>query len=196
MSRTWTLPVALLALSLLGCNTGGEAPVLSEGECLDNTSCEGMQACIGGTCKAVSCLTNADCTLGSFCDTEGDYACTEGCSEDSDCLAGQSCAEGQCETAECVDEDVDCALGEHCTEGSCLAVEGFCDPCDEATPCAEGLTCHWFDKEKVSACLPICTRDDDGADDCPARTICYGNPEEETTRCDAGCPDLWTLGAF
>lgn len=193
MSRL--LFAAVLLLGLPACSTGGEAPVLAEGECLDNTACEGMQACIDSTCRPVSCLTNSDCTLGRFCDEASGYECVEGCSDDTDCLAGQACTEGQCTTAECVDQEVDCGIGEHCTEGACVAVDNFCDPCDDANPCREGMVCHWFDKEKVSACLPECTPHPEGEDGCPSRTICYGEGGGEG-RCDAGCPDLWAIGAY
>lgn len=185
-----------LAVLLAACSGTPAQEPLAAGECADNSYCEGMQACIGGSCKEVRCLTNVDCPLGQFCDEEAAYTCNEGCAEDSDCLSGQTCNGGSCEQAACVDVDVDCGIGEHCISGACVPVEGFCDQCDEANPCDEGMTCTWFNKEKVSACLPDCVPSPDDADDCPSRTVCYGEGNNSTGVCSAGCPDLWAVGAF
>ena len=157
---------AILSCLLLACSGSSSQEPLADGECGDNSYCEGMQACVGGTCKEVQCLVNVDCPLGQFCDENSGYTCAEGCQEDKDCLSGESCNGGTCETASCVDVDVDCGIGEHCVSGACVPVEGFCDFCDEATPCGEGMACTWFNKEKVSACLPTCEYAPNGEDDC------------------------------
>ncbi len=194
-----TRPGLLFALGvtlLLGaCNQDGGEPVLSEGECADNSYCEGMQACIDDTCQAVDCLVNSDCGLGKVCSADAGYACADGCEGDSDCLANETCSGGQCEASACEDVDLDCGIGQLCEEGECTVMEAFCDACDDSTPCPEGYTCNWFDKEKVSACLPDCVPSNTEDPGCPSRTICQGEGDG-TGICAAGCPDLWAVGAY
>ncbi len=127
------LPLLLLAvtgLALSACKPQG--PGLDEGECLDDGDCSadgGLQACVGGECEAVDCLTSTDCPLGTHCDDNG---CEYGCEQDTDCLSGFECTgDGTCAESECRSTVLDCYVGQFCQNGNCVdAGPPLCKPCN------------------------------------------------------------------
>ncbi len=187
----------LISLSLSGCAPRERG---NEGEtCRDPSDCTvaagELAACVQNECKAVDCLGNADCDLGSWCDVEGgDYACVPGCQTDVDCRAGESCSEeGTCLAYGCRNTNLDCEIGEVCDPDTreCERADGlhcqFCtgagdwefadqgtlDPCDDEWTghgaCGgEGAQCRGFEQGGAEYCMVPC-----GADDaCPRGYTC------------------------
>ena len=127
----WTL------LFLAACAGTGKAP-----ECQDNADCNN-QACVENQCVDVDCLSSADCSLKEYCHGE-DFVCTSGCSEDTDCLAGEMCdvESNTCEPYGCRETELDCPVGDFCNQntGECYDdPEGTCNTCSAAQNEAEQL---------------------------------------------------------
>jgi len=114
-------------------------------------------ACIDGGCEEVDCLTTADCAIGNICDTEdNDYECEPGCDDNSDCLAGFRCDEGDCVESRCRSSILDCHFGEFCN-----TTNGRCQP-------AGGLHCRICNQDNTDAFI-------DPFDLC--NSAVYGNPD-------------------
>jgi hypothetical protein len=124
-----------LALSCGRPSRRGGTPCFDSGDCNDEAAdVVDIEACIDGECEDVDCLSSADCVVGQYCDLEdGDYACREGCQEDRDCFAGQSCQDGTCQTYGCRSTILDCDFNEICDtdSGQCMPASGLqCTGCD------------------------------------------------------------------
>ena len=186
-SQRWAVLAAAVVLGgLLGTTSGCGPRPGSEAECADSGDCgvsEGeLVACVSGDCEDVECLASTDCPLGSYCDLEEGYVCSEGCEGDGDCLSGFSCNEGTCERNSCRSTVLDCDFLEICNQdsGECEEAEGvvcarcdglfhefddnstFFDPCDDTflghRDCGPGAVCG-----NTGHCLPPC----EDNTDCP-----------------------------
>jgi hypothetical protein len=135
--------------------------------CGSNIDCEPGQACSeDNECVDASCLSSADCGINQFCSR---YQCKEGCVENGDCVAGETCNGDthQCEVYGCRDTHLDCALGEYCdtSTGECyLSDEGHCASCEDEGSCGTGGDCTGFDAGTE------CMEDED----CPDGQTCDG----------------------
>ena len=192
--RTWGVLCAALVLGGLvggsaGC--GSRTGRTAEPECVDSGDCDIQEgeliACVDGACENVECLASADCSLGSYCDTEGDFSCTEGCEQNSDCLAGFSCDGGECSEDDCRSTVLDCDFLEVCNEdnGECEQVGGvicarcetsgnefddnstFGNFCDDTflghVDCGVGALCGGGSQAGLGHCMPPC----ETSADCP-----------------------------
>jgi hypothetical protein len=170
----WRLLSALAGLLLfvgLAClNKPSELPI-----CGNNADCEEGQACTrDNVCVDASCLSSADCGIDQFCGFG--FMCRDGCAEDGDCIAGETCNEAvhECEGYGCRDTHLDCDLGEYCdsSTGECyLSDEGHCASCDREDFQSCGLD-------------GSCTAHDDGTEcwgdgDCPGGQTCEGGELSE-----------------
>lgn len=185
--------LALVGLLIVACGQtrrgGGTA-------CFDATECSSesgeLETCIDGYCKAVECLSSSDCPLDNICDVEDDdYECKEGCNADSDCRAGKTCDDGQCQEYGCRSTVLDCPRGHFCDEdsGDCYEAEGaYCTECNladndwdlgETTACDDQLLGNDFCGGDGSYCVnfvevgtPTCFVSCDQQEDCPAGYTC------------------------
>jgi len=167
------LAAVLLGVALgttAGCDPrGGRQAAV---ECEDSGDCdidEGeLIACVTGDCRDVECLESVDCALGTYCDVEDDYSCVEGCQSSSDCLAGFSCDDGECERDACRSTVLDCDFMEVCNvdSGECERAGGVvCARCNAST--------HDFDDQNT---LDFCDDTFLGHPDCGAGALC-GNSD-------------------
>ena len=106
------------------------------------------------------------------------FQCVPGCSQDTDCIAGDVCEEGVCATQGCRDTELDCAVGEYCdTQTQSCYADSFdhCGVCDFNTwqgtisggECVvysydENAYCNWDDWSQTGSgcsstetCLPM-----------------------------------------
>lgn len=133
MRRSLSTVVLLSAgLGLAACNRSPDT--VTEGECATRDDCEGDLQCIDARCVEVQCTTSADCPFETYCDIAS-YACVDGCQDDEDCLAGDTCDETSrvCVSAQCEDTQIDCAVGQLCDAASGDCVEDtrpHCGSCD------------------------------------------------------------------
>lgn len=180
-----------LAFSLaIACNRGAE--------CADKGDCADLQICDAGHCKDVGCATSADCGIGQYCDTSGDYTCKDGCSTDDDCIAGEACdlESHQCEAYECRSTDLDCALGEKCDpdSGRCENAMGVnCQTCSDpyfGTGCGPSATCmEVFLDQDEPWCMEACDPNA-GTEACPRGFECMQVGFYSEYFCVSWCPAL------
>jgi len=162
------LAAGLTALALSGCNSNKSAQP-AQGECSTADDCPQDKQCIDTHCIQVDCTTSVDCPFESYCDL-ANYACIDGCQEDSDCLSGEACDQvaATCAPAECQDTQLDCDYGQYCdaasghckddTRPNCQACDatnsnpnqcpagtcyilGSAATCTNSSTCATGETC-------------------------------------------------------
>lgn len=214
--RTGLLVVVCLVVGL-SCGRRSSTP-----ECLDNGDCNDtlgsaeavdIEACRGGDCDNVECLSSADCVVGNWCDVEDeDYVCRPGCQEDGDCFAGQECDDGACVIYGCRSTILDCGFNEICNEdsGVCEQADGLqcatCDPVghymdDQGTPdpCDDQIAGHQFCGGDGNFCGP----DGDGNSVCWVSCDTPGDPNACPTgfQCQnaawtpATCDDVVELAA-
>lgn len=173
---TATVFAALLSVFATAC-VGGAAKT----ECSSITDCDEKQICSDeGVCEDVDCVTSEDCDLGEYC--SDDNECEDGCSEDSDCAAGERCDDNECEPYGCRDTQLDCEYGQYCdpvtgecydsdfqectrscdltVEGSCgsdyclaTAVNGECNYNYNGTDCPAGNDCVLTAVDDASFCF-------------------------------------------
>ena len=103
----------------------GSCTVPYQPECKVNTDCGDKQICEGGTCKDVSCTTDAHCGANEVCTAHECVPNVSGCASDTDCGDKQICEGGTC-------KDVSCTTDAHCSGGQI---------CDEATHQCIDVTC-------------------------------------------------------
>ena len=183
---------ALLLLSLVALIAScGRGRRTSGNECFDNGDCNDelgsvdvvdIEACRDGECDNVECLSSADCVVGNYCDVEDeDYACKEGCQENSDCFAGQECSDNVCVQYGCRSTIIDCGFNETCNEdtGVCENAPGLqCTGCD-----ASG---HYIDDQGTAdAC----------DDEIGGHQLCGGDgnfcgPDGDNTVCWVACDNV------
>lgn len=191
------LPFLPCFLVIFACKDG-EA---QKTECTDHGDCTPGEGCRNGTCGAVDCLQDDQCSFGMICSMSS-YSCLDGCHDDEDCDAGEYCDEEAvaCVTALCTDTQVDCALGELCDldSGVCEPATGpFCSPeCDPDVVgvCGADAWCPPLDRSMRSYCLPNCVNVEGAI--CPAGSVCIGDPEQPDPHCFAPCPELIDLGVL
>ena len=191
-----TCLVITIAFCLLSCSTGRGRG--GGDSCSDSADCASesgeLEACVGGYCESVDCLSSSDCPMDHVCDVESlDYDCEPGCNSDMDCRAGKTCVDGDCVEYGCRSTVLDCALGEVCNlaTGECELADGaYCTACDladndwdmgETTACDDRLLGNDFCGGPGSYCLtftdigiPTCFVSCDGQEDCPAGYSCQG----------------------
>lgn len=128
-----------LLIGLLACTPTptGESKVSSGLTCVNSSDCLTGELCVEASCQAVECATSLDCDLEQFCN--GDYECRDGCAEDEDCFAGDSCNTDtkECESYGCRDTVLDCGIGEFCNP---MTAECFTDSRGHCTS-----YCSWND---------------------------------------------------
>ena len=190
-SRTSIL-ISLLASGLLLASCG--QPRRGGGTaCYDASECSSesgeLEACVGGFCEAVGCLSSSDCPLDTVCDVEDfDYECEEGCHSNADCRDGKTCEDGQCEEYGCRSTLLDCGLREICDleTGECEEAEGpYCTECNladnewvlgETTACDDQLVGNDFCGGDGSYCMnlgtPVCLVSCEEQEDCPGGYVC------------------------
>jgi hypothetical protein len=154
-------------------------------ECTDSGDCnidEGeLIACVDGNCRAVDCLSSTDCALGSFCDSEDDFACVTGCRQDNDCLAGYSCDGNDCRRDACRSTVLDCDFLEVCDQDS-----GECERVDDDTCARCDLRGNQFDNN--STVTDFCDDTFLGHEDCGSNWLCAGGqPGDSTGHCLPPC---------
>ncbi len=158
--------------------------------CFDNGNCPEGQACLAEVCMDVECLSSSECGLQQFCNT-AHYTCDAGCEINADCMAGETCKEGVCESYGCRDTQLDCFIGEICnlSTGICEQAEGqHCESCSGIS-CEEGAACFTFEVGAVNGyCQVECSSDDE----CPRGYDC--GPYEGTNYCFGACPLYDALG--
>ena len=180
-------------MGLSGCS-GSPAQL----ECVDNGDCNGTsEACLENSCVEVDCLSSASCELQQFCDET--YTCASGCSEDTDCLAGEDCVDGTCEAYGCRNTQLDCEFGEICNEntGNCQPASGLhCDTCDYWSTfgiCSGSAACVPFDEfASESYCLETCNPN--ASNQCPRGFECLDIYGDGSNYCFAWCPTLYANG--
>ena len=176
----------LAALSLvLGCQTTPQ--------CVDNGGCGDSEACIKQKCEPVDCLASDACQLHEFCDTRDDaYTCKSGCSQTTDCAAGEECnpTSHSCTAYGCRDTQLDCAIGESCDKstGKCAKADGaYCKDCSGGgkNVCGNNGTCYAVDATN-SYCFVDCNPKS-GEDACPRGFECQDILGDGTYACTADC---------
>lgn len=192
-----TLLSLTLVLFGLACDSEANRP-----ECLDNSECNELQICTKEEmkCKDVECTASSYCGMHQYCDVQGkSYACKEGCSEDSDCLAGESCntESHTCQEYGCRSTVLDCAVGQVCENGVCKKAQGqYCQPCSVLLPnCGRTSVCIPSTTDPYNGyCAPECN---DGQENACARgfecTEVYRN--DPTTYCYGDC-DYYTSEGY
>ncbi len=164
-----------MALLLAGCPVYGPTPVqrdvqvscLSDFDCPLDTFCDpGTNSCLGYDFGI--CLTDGDCPVGSYCD-RSDGGCyipaIAECRADRDCSSGFDCDFRD----SCRPEtDGTCLVDDDCGSNA-LCVENLCtevnETCQFDFQCAAGFTCT------NNRCRLLC-----GADTkCPSGTACEGS---------------------
>ena len=106
----------VMSLVLVGCTTSSDNPA-SGLTCTNSSDCLSEELCVEKTCQAVECATSLDCELEEYCSTSK-YECKDGCKDDDDCFAGDSCNKEtkECESYGCRTSELDCGIGEFCNE--------------------------------------------------------------------------------
>jgi len=152
-----------------------------EGTCVAQNTCEADSDCSTGVCEDGACVNpdqceqNSDCLSRTFCD---DGTCrpdpcnnvqcqrgvcqrgTDNCvsadsctqrTEVADCVAGQKCADGNCESAETFCDNITCERGV-CSfaEGGCINAMN-CEGSNEN--CKEGFFCNDMDACQRNLCV-------------------------------------------
>lgn len=107
----------VMSLVLVGCTNSSDDPVSSGLTCTNSSDCLSEELCVEKTCQAVECATSLDCELEEYCSTSK-YECKDGCKDDDDCFAGDSCNKEakECESYGCRTSELDCGIGEFCNE--------------------------------------------------------------------------------
>ncbi len=156
-------------LWLLGALLACDDQAVGNAPCEDIGDCQEMQACLEGVCRAVECISSAHCQLHEYCDVRA-FRCMNGCQDDEDCAAGESCdvERGRCAQDGCRDTVLDCEYGEICDTqtGACeFDDRAHCQSCDrfERLSCPDMGTCVTTINWKSS-----CESDDD----CPLDQHC------------------------
>lgn len=174
--------VLVLGLSCVGRTSGGE--------CIDAGDCDpgedgAFVACVDGSCEEVECLASVDCPIGSYCDTGDDFDCVEGCEDSDDCVAGQWCNDGSCETYGCRSTALDCEFGLVCNTDTGACEEPSLPHC---------LGCDPIEHD-IDAGLPgVCDDQWFGHPDCGGDgSFCLNYPEG--SRCAGRCEDNWDCPA-
>ena len=175
----------LMLLAAMGC---GKKEVAAQ--CSFDADCGEMAICDeAGTCKQVECLTSTDCRFGDYCSDA--YSCDEGCGNDLDCEAGETCDTdaNTCEAYACRTTDLDCEIGEYCDDGSCeVDGRGHCERCQNNCPNGE---CVDFGSGKF--CLVECKVNAELT--CPRGFQCAdGLLGTNKAYCYADCPTLVSEG--
>jgi hypothetical protein len=159
-------------------------------ECERDRDCSRGQVCRGGLCYQpdssgpVSCTCNTDCPAGQGCFEGTCRVPLAVCSDDCQCLVGQTCVSGVCTDADpCA--NVTCGGDQVCVEGTCVP-PAACDPaCEPGETCVDGI-CQAGPGGTGGLCAS-CTGDADcgGADDqCVTITGAGGSI---LTYCGTGC---------
>ncbi len=185
----------------------------SAADCIDESSCNGLEGCEGGRCAAGSPV---DCDDGLACTTDGCFEPDGECGHTRDnalCEGGATCTatsgdgcETGCSATPCraILPQCGCAAGEACYVGPggvprCVA-EGVFAPgasCSGAFSCRRGYQC--VTTGSVKRCVKLCESD---ADCGGGASICFSKLLEGTTviartcttGCDLGDPDACPAG--
>ena len=151
-------------LVVIGCSSATTEPL----NCLQGLACAEGEVCVEGTCRIVDCTDSADCAFGEYCDLDT-FACLDGCLEESDCLATETCSQNECTERVCENTQTDCPLGQFCDsdDGTCFEDGYWCDACTTDAQCPSDARCVVFD-DTYSWCVRTCDSDVD----CPAGFVC------------------------
>ena len=129
-----------LTFLLTSCNidSGSKEPIGGGNSCANSADCEEGFLCLESDgvvkeCQEAECITSLDCTFQQYCNTN--YACLDGCNEDSDCYAGERCntTSQTCESAGCRDTELDCRTGEYCNTPTGTCIEDSFAHCGSCT---------------------------------------------------------------
>lgn len=161
-------------------------------ECIDHSACGEGEVCVQEQCRVAQCLTSDECGFNHFCD-QTRFVCREGCRQDGDCLAGQTCDKPNktCLDAACSSTDVDCPVGTFCdtVTGACYeGDEALCETCNGVNlqDCGNGAYCIPWEDPQPGYCWRFC----DTQADCPSGFACQEMDAPYNNICVADCPWL------
>ena len=176
MLRSFRLVLVALLAFAVSCSQPSTKACSSNADCDEGAICNDDEQC-----EDVDCVTSADCDIFEYC--SDDYECEEGCSEDSDCIAGETCntETNECEPYGCRNTQLDCAYGQYCDQvtgtcydddrphcgecdiytgsgcsgGQCLVsrTANQCNTAYNGTDCPTGMDCAVFDYDDSSFCF-------------------------------------------
>lgn len=154
--------------------------------CRDGRDCDaGSEVCIEGECIEVpgTCSTARDCSAAGSGNLCVNNECAPLCTDDTGCLAGDTCVSGTCRATTDCSTSASCASGEHCVTGRCLP-DCSASSCGAGAYCGTDGFCHpsWQPED-------FCR--DDG--DCVAgRSVCRGGVCRTpcTTMMDSQCMSI------
>jgi hypothetical protein len=120
--------------------------------CKGNADCSAdpkKKVCDLGTGQCVECTPDSDfCPMGQYC-APATLSCTVGCTDTSDCMAGQQCNTDAHVCTGCVN-DSDCAPGSVCfNKQSCIPGCSATQPCDGQKTCCSESFCVATDTDPL-----------------------------------------------
>lgn len=138
----------------------------------------GAECDADGVCQRAGCQSDAECPLArTICDLAS-ATCVDGCNDDDDCGAFETCASGQCRPEGCRGKELSCNFGEWCcgaeayadpamcpatvVDGACfLAPDPWCRPCESNYDCAD-IEASPFSGGRPSLCFELTGNDASG----------------------------------